>query len=50
MEQNQIPKRIAAFLAPFPPFSFLSEMALLRLAQQIDILYLPKNQVLFEEG
>lgn len=50
MDNNQIPKRIAAFLAPFPPFSFLSEPALLQLARQIDIRYLPKNEVLFEEG
>ncbi len=50
MENNQIPQRIADFLAEHPPFSFLNLSDLLGLAKYIDIRYLPKGEILFSEG
>lgn len=47
---NVIVNRVAEFLKRFPPFSFLEKEDLVQVAQQVEIQYLEKGQVLFTQG
>lgn len=47
---NLITDRVAYFLKDVPPFSFLSDDELDLVAQQITVIYLEPDEVLFEEG
>ncbi|NVJ87122.1 MAG: CBS domain-containing protein [Algoriphagus sp.] len=47
---NVIINRVAEFLRRHPPFSFLEEGDLLRIAQSVEISYLAKGEVLFRKG
>lgn len=48
--KNAIAERIADFLKQFPPFSSLTFEDLVKISNQIEVLYLEKNQVLFKVG
>ena len=47
---NVIVNRVAEFLKRFPPFSFLEKEDLTLIAQQVEIQYLEKGQLLFSQG
>ena len=46
---NTIARRVYDFLKPFPPFSFLEEGGLLRLAEKVLIQYYEAHQILFTQ-
>lgn len=46
--QNTISFRIADFLKRYPPFTYLKQTTLERLAMEVTIIYKSKNEVLFE--
>jgi CBS domain-containing protein len=48
--KNSIAERIADFLKNFPPFSSLSFAELVAIANEIQVLHLEKNKVLFKVG
>lgn len=48
--KNSIAERIADFLKNFPPFSSLSFVELVTIANEIQVLHLEKNKVLFKVG
>ncbi|MCH8553946.1 MAG: DUF294 nucleotidyltransferase-like domain-containing protein [Schleiferiaceae bacterium] len=50
MSANQISKRVAEFLQQFPPFQLLPLADLMPLANEVDIRYIAKSALLFEEG
>ncbi|MEM8585409.1 MAG: DUF294 nucleotidyltransferase-like domain-containing protein [Bacteroidota bacterium] len=45
---NTIARRVYDFLKDIPPFTFVEEEALLRVAGRIEVQYVPKNQVIFK--
>ncbi|MEZ4837640.1 DUF294 nucleotidyltransferase-like domain-containing protein [Flavobacterium sp.] len=48
--KNSIAERIADFLKKFPPFSSLSYAELLTISNEIQVLHIEKNNVLFKIG
>jgi len=48
MSKNTIVERVADFLKQYPPFNLLSEQELVKIAHEVEVFYLPKNEVLFE--
>lgn len=48
--KNTIAQRIADFLKDFPPFDQLSKVECYQLAQEVEVVYLPQHDVLFEQG
>src|SRR5660397_79969 len=48
--KNSIAERVADFLKNFPPFKSLSYQDLLVLSNQVQVVYLEKNAVLFQVG
>ncbi|WBL42484.1 DUF294 nucleotidyltransferase-like domain-containing protein [Algoriphagus halophytocola] len=47
---NVIVNRVAEFLKRYPPFSFLSNEELEKIASSVEINYLEKGETLFEQG
>ena len=47
---NVIVNRVAEFLNRFPPFSFLEKEDLVLVAQQVEIQYFEKGEILFTQG
>lgn len=47
---NTIPHRIYDFLKEHPPFNFISKEELLKISQQIIIIYSESNDVFFKQG
>lgn len=47
---NVIVRRVAEFLKRYPPFSFLSEEDLEKVATSVEIQYFEKNELLFRQG
>ncbi|MEM6397435.1 MAG: DUF294 nucleotidyltransferase-like domain-containing protein [Bacteroidota bacterium] len=50
MSNNTISRRVYDFLKDIPPFTFVDEEALLRVASRIEVMYAPKDQVVFRPG
>ncbi|MFO7721178.1 MAG: DUF294 nucleotidyltransferase-like domain-containing protein [Gillisia sp.] len=48
--KNSIAERVADFLKNFPPFKSLSYSDLLVLSNQVQVVYLEKNELLFQVG
>ena len=48
--KNSIAERVADFLKQFPPFNMLEAKSLLKIATQVDIIYLEKGDALFNKG
>lgn len=48
--RNPIAERIADFLKHYPPFTSLTYVELVTISEQINVVYLEKNQVLFKIG
>lgn len=48
--KNSIAERVYDFLKNFPPFNLLSKSKLLEIATEIDIIYLEKGKVLFNQN
>lgn len=48
--KNSIAERVADFLKNFPPFKSLSYQDLLELSNQVQVVYLEKNDILFQVG
>ncbi|ESU18805.1 putative signal-transduction protein [Flavobacterium cauense R2A-7] len=48
--RNPIAERIADFLKHYPPFTSLTYVELVTISEQIKVVYLEKNQVLFKIG
>jgi CBS domain-containing protein len=46
--KNSIAERIADFIIKYPPFCFLPFEDVLKIAQEIKVIYLEKNQTLFK--
>ena len=47
--KNTIAERVADFLKRYPPFQFLAEESLLKIAGQVSVLYYEKNKSIFKE-
>jgi CBS domain-containing protein len=47
---NVIVNRVAEFLKRFPPFSFLGDGDLTRVAQSVAVQYLEQGEILFQQG
>ena len=47
--KNTIAERVADFLKRYPPFQFLAEESLLKIAGQVSVLYYEKNKSIFRE-
>lgn len=47
---NVIVNRVKEFLQKYPPFSFLSEELLMRVAREVELIYYDKGEYLFEKG
>ncbi len=50
MPSNHISTRIYDFLKKFPPFSYLSKEALLKVSESVEVQYFGKKEAIFEEG
>ncbi|MCM5661351.1 DUF294 nucleotidyltransferase-like domain-containing protein [Galbibacter mesophilus] len=48
--KNTIAERVADFLKRFPPFELLKSDELLKIAEEVQILYKQKDSVIFEQG
>ncbi|WP_461534314.1 DUF294 nucleotidyltransferase-like domain-containing protein [Sinomicrobium sp.] len=48
--RNTIALRIADFLKRLPPFDLLNESQLLEVASHVNVIYLEKNKLVFDEG
>src|SRR5690606_3910053 len=48
--RNTIALRIADFLKHLPPFHLLEESQLLEVASHVNVIYLDKNKLVFDEG
>ncbi|GAA4237722.1 DUF294 nucleotidyltransferase-like domain-containing protein [Postechiella marina] len=48
--KNSIAERVADFLKQFPPFNMIETKSLLKIATQVDIIYLEKGDALFNKG
>lgn len=48
--RNPIAERIADFLKHYPPFTSLTFQELVAISEQVNVIYLEKNQVLFKIG
>ncbi|MEP5341863.1 MAG: DUF294 nucleotidyltransferase-like domain-containing protein [Algibacter sp.] len=48
--KNSIAERVSDFLKRFPPFNLLDSKSLLKIATQVDIIYLEKGDSLFNKG
>lgn len=48
--KNSIAERVSDFLKQFPPFNLLDSESLLKIATQVDIIYLEKGETLFNKG
>lgn len=50
MSSNTIARRIFDFLKDIPPFTFVDEEALLRIASRVEVQYQPQGSVIFDRG
>lgn len=48
--KNSIAERVSDFLKRFPPFNMIEAKSLLKIATQVDIIYLEKGDSLFNKG
>src|SRR5687767_11575126 len=48
--RNPIAERIADFLKHYPPFTSLTYQELVTISEQVKVVYLEKNQILFKIG
>lgn len=48
--KNTISQRVADFLKHFPPFSFLEQLDVQKLAEKVSIIYKEKGAIIFEEN
>lgn len=48
--KNSIAERVSDFLKQFPPFNLLEAESVLKIATQVDIIYLEKGDILFNKG
>lgn len=50
MAANTITKRVADFLAHYPPFKYLTEHELQQISETVVVQYYPQNDYIFKEG